>query len=146
MFLLYGPQSKVKTQGENAANYANPEFDRLFEQMKSMPNSEDRQTAIDRMVAILRQDAPWLWGFHPKDYALYHAWYKNIKPNKIAYNTIKYIRVDPVERTRLQSVWNEPVLWPAALAVAILAGGILPAFVNYRRRQRAQALPPGRGS
>ena len=144
MFLLYGPQSKVKTQGENAANYSNPEFDRLFEQMKSMPNSEDRQKAIDRMVAILRQDAPWLWGFHPKDYALYHAWYKNIKPNKIAYNTLKYIRVDPVERTRLQSAWNEPVLWPAGLAVAILAGGILPAFVNYRRRQRAQALPPGR--
>jgi ABC-type transport system substrate-binding protein len=141
MFLLYGPQSKVKTQGENAANYANPEFDRLFEQMKNMPNSPERQQVIDRMVAILRQDAPWLWGFHPKDYALYHSWYKNIKPNKIAYNTLKYIRVEAAERAQLQSSWNQPVLWPAALGVLALAVGIVPAAVNYRRRQRAGALP-----
>jgi ABC-type transport system substrate-binding protein len=141
MFLLYGPQSKVKTQGENAANYANPEFDRLFEQMKTMPNSPERQQLIDRMVAILRQDAPWLWGFHPKDYALYHSWYKNIKPNKIAYNTLKYIRVDAAERAQLQSSWNRPVLWPAVLIVLVLAAGVVPALANYRRRQRAGALP-----
>ena len=27
LFLLYGPNSKVETQGENATNYQNPEFD-----------------------------------------------------------------------------------------------------------------------
>ena len=27
LFLLYGPNGKVKHQGENASNYANPEFD-----------------------------------------------------------------------------------------------------------------------
>ncbi len=142
MFLLYGPQSKVKTQGENAANYANPEFDGLFEQMKSMPNSAERQKVIDRMVEILRNDAPWLWGFHPKDYALYHSWYHNIKPNKIAYNTLKYIRLDPPERARLQVDWNKPVLWPAALAALILVAGVLPGVAIYRRRQRASALSP----
>ncbi|MGZ5077439.1 MAG: ABC transporter substrate-binding protein, partial [Methylobacter sp.] len=35
-FLLYGPNSKVQYGGENAANYQNPEFDRLFEQMRNM--------------------------------------------------------------------------------------------------------------
>ena len=29
LFLLHGPQGKTKHQGENASNYANPEFDRL---------------------------------------------------------------------------------------------------------------------
>ncbi len=38
----------VKTGGENAANYANPEFDRLFEQMKNMHNGPERQAIIDR--------------------------------------------------------------------------------------------------
>jgi hypothetical protein len=92
------------------------------------------------MVGILREDAPWLWGFHPKDYALYHSWYKNIKPNKIAYNTLKYIRVDPNERAGLQSAWNRPVLWPAGLALLLVAAAVVPAFANYRRRQRAGAL------
>ncbi len=36
LFLLHGPQSHVKSQGENSANYANPEYDRLYEKMKNM--------------------------------------------------------------------------------------------------------------
>lgn len=121
MFLLYGPQSKVATQGENAANYRNPEVDRLFEQMKDMPNSPARQEVIDRMTGILREDAPWLWGLHPKDYALYHAWVHNVKPNKIANNTLKYKRVDPVLRDQMRRAWNRPVLWPLAAAAVLLA-------------------------
>ena len=30
LFLLYGPNGKVKYGGENAANYSNPEYDKLF--------------------------------------------------------------------------------------------------------------------
>ena len=33
-----------------------------------MPNSPERQAIIDRMVDIARRDAPWIFGFHPKDY------------------------------------------------------------------------------
>jgi len=57
LFLLAGAQSKVRVGGENASNYHNPEFDRLFEQMKNMYNSPERQALIDRMVAIARRDA-----------------------------------------------------------------------------------------
>ncbi len=81
LFLLHGPQSRAKTQGENAANYQNPEYDRLFERMKNMPNGPSAQAIIDRMVEIARADAPWVWGFHPKDYGLRHAWVANDKPN-----------------------------------------------------------------
>ena len=44
LFLLHGPQSRAKSQGENAANYDNPEFDALFERMKNMANGPERQT------------------------------------------------------------------------------------------------------
>jgi len=74
MFLLHSAQSRAKFQGENSANYSNPEYDRLFEQMKSMDNGPERQAIIDRMVEILRRDAPWVWGYHPKTYGLDHAW------------------------------------------------------------------------
>jgi ABC-type transport system substrate-binding protein len=43
LFLLYGPNSKVKGDGENAANYANPQFDALFERMRNMDNGPERQ-------------------------------------------------------------------------------------------------------
>ena len=139
MFLLLGAQSKVKTQGENASNYANPDFDRLFEQIKNMPNSPARQALIDRMLEILRHDAPWLWGFHPKDYALYHAWVTNLKPNKIAYNTVKYQRIDPQLREQQRHAWNQPLWWPLVLVLFALAGLTLPALVAWRRRERGTA-------
>jgi len=50
LFLLYGPNGKVKHQGENAANYANPAFDRLFDRMKNMADGPARQQLIDQML------------------------------------------------------------------------------------------------
>jgi len=139
LFLLHGPQSKVKVQGENASNYESAEFDRLFEQMKNMPNSAERQAIIDKAVAVLRHDAPWLWGFHPKDYALYHAWFGNLKPNKISYNSVKYQRIDTAQRAQKRRDWNHPVLWPAVLAALLLAAFTAPAFITYLRRERQAA-------
>ena len=119
-FLLHGPQGKVKFSGENASNYSNPEFDRLFEQMKNMENSPARQAIIDQMLEILRRDSPWLWGYHPKNYALKHSWLHNAKPNIMANNKLKYWRVDAKQRDQLRREWNQPVLWPLWLGGATL--------------------------
>ncbi|MCW5605762.1 MAG: ABC transporter substrate-binding protein, partial [Burkholderiales bacterium] len=102
LFLLHGPQSKAKHSGENASNYANPEFDRLFERMKSMYNGPERQAIIDRMVETARRDAPWVWSLFPKDYTLHHAWVYNRKPNQMANNSLKYQRLDPVLREKMR--------------------------------------------
>lgn len=139
MFLLYGPQGKVRHQGENAANYANPEFDRLFEKMRAMENGPERLAVIARMQEILRRDAPWIWGFHPKDYTLRHVWLKNRKPTKVGNNTLKYQRVDAAERARLRAEWNRPVFWQALLAVLALVALALPAWSAHRRREAASA-------
>ena len=74
--------------------YCNPEYDKLFERMKNIENGPERQAIIDRMVAIAREDAPWVWGFHPKDYGLAHAWVQNVKPNQMARNGLKFQRID----------------------------------------------------
>ncbi len=139
LFLLHGPQSKVKTAGENASNYASPEFDRLFEEMKNMPNSAQRQEIIDRAVDTLRRDAPWLWGYHPKDFVLFHTWYHNLKPNKIAYNTVKYQRIDNAQRAERRRAWNTPQWWPFALLIGVLAAFAAPAVVSWRRRESGTA-------
>ena len=140
LFLLYGPQRKVDNSGENAANYDNAEYNRLFELMKNMEHGPQRIQIIDRMVAILREDAPWLWGYHPKIFALYHTWYQNVKPNRMAYNTIKYYRIDPELRDRKRHEWNAPVIWPIATGIVLLTIILLPAWITYRRKEQRRIL------
>ena len=136
LFLLYGPNAKAIHNGENASNYQNPEFDRLFVRMKNMANGQERQRLIDEMVDIARRDAPWIWGFHPKQFALHHGWVHNVKPNTMANNTLKYTRIDPELRSTSASEWNPPVLWPVWIAAGLLVLGAVPAVVSYRRRER----------
>ena len=139
MFLLHGRQGKVKHAGENAANYENPEYDRLFERMKTMENGPERQRLIDAMTEILRRDAPWIWGFHPKDYSLRHAWLGNRKPSKVGHNTLKYQRIDAALREQRRAEWNRPVLWPLLLVAALLVAAAWPAWRGYRRREASTA-------
>ncbi len=139
LFLLYGPNRKVGTGGENAANYQNPEFDRLFEKMKDMDNGPARQAVIDAMVRIAREDAPWIFAFHPKSFGLRHGWVKNAKPNLMTHNLLKYRRLDPAARAAYQAKWNRPALWPAAVTILALAALVWPAVSAYRRRQKATA-------
>jgi ABC-type transport system substrate-binding protein len=139
LFLLYGPNAKVGRNGENAANYNNPDFDRLFDRMKNMENGPQRQAIINEMQAIARHDAPWLWGYFPKQFALHHAWYLNAKTNLMANNMLKYRRIEPELRAGLQAEWNKPVRWPLLLLAAMLLLVILPAYVGYQRRQRMPA-------
>ena len=135
LFLLYGPNSKVDVNGENAANYSNPKFDRLFDKMKIMPNGRRRQKVINEMVDIVREDAPWLFGFNPKQYGLYHHWYQNAKPNLMSHNTMQYKRISPLERERKRNDWNDPILWPVILLIVILVVGTVPAYMTYRQKE-----------
>ncbi len=135
LFLLYGPNKKVGNGGENAANYDNPQFNALFEKMKNMDNTPERQAIINQMMQIARRDGPWLWGLHPKGLSLYHSWYHNSKPNLMANNTMKYKRINPALRAQKRLEWNRPVVWPLYALFALLIIIILPGIVTYRRKE-----------
>jgi len=139
-FLLYGPNAKAGKNGENAANYENPEFDRLFGQMKNMPNGPRRLKLIRQMVEIVQRDAPWIWGLHPKKFSLYHAWLHNVKPNDMANNTLKYKRIDPRLRAQKRREWNRPVIWPLVLTAVLLVLAFIPALMLYRRKLHSRGL------
>ncbi len=139
MFLLYGPQSRAKSGGENAANYNNPEFDAMFRQMQNMPNGAARSDVIRRMVRLLQVDAPWAWGYHPKDYSLTQGWLHNLKPGAMVQNTMKYLRIDADLREQQRARWNRPVLWPLGLAALALVSLVLGARTIWRRREQRRA-------
>ncbi len=141
LFLLYGPNGKARHGGENNANYANPKFDALFRRMESMKNDQRRLAIIHRMLAVVEQDAPMIWGYHPVAYGLYHEWYRNAKPMTIGGNTLKYTRIDPRLRAWLREAWNEPIFWPVVVFFAVLVLAALPAVIAAWTRQRRAGMP-----
>ena len=143
LFLLSGAEGKVAKSGENASNYVNPQFDRLFEQFKTMesegPRAAERLSLIRQSLALLQHDAPWIYGFHPTSYTLGHVWLHNRKPTDVAHNILKYQRLDVAQRQRLRQEWNRPLLWPLVAAAALLVALLLPAVIAYRRRESGGA-------
>ena len=142
MTLLYGPRSRAKVGGDNASNYANPEFDTLFERMRNMENTPQRDQIIRRMTEIVQRDAPWVFAFHPTDYTLHHAWVYNRKPNKMAINGLKYQRLDPDARAQMRKEWNQPVVSPLLATIVVLIAILVPAIRTWRRREGAAAVAP----
>ncbi len=78
---------------------------------------------------------------HPKKYSLRHSWLANDKPNNMARNNVKYLRVDAAKRAELRREWNRPVVWPLLAVLALLVASGVPAYLSYRRRERRAAQP-----
>ena len=140
LFLLYGPNSRAKTSGENASNYVNPKFDALFEQMKTMPNTPQRAAVIAEMTDLVQEDVPWLFAYYPQQFGLIHSWLGNVKPNELARNSLKYKTIDTNLRTKLRAQWNQPNAWPLLGLLGLFVLACLPAWVAWRRREKALAL------
>ncbi len=145
LFLLYGPNSKSLSQGENTANYSNPEYDRLYRQMQALEDGPEKQAVIDKMVAIVREDSPWAWGYWPYVAQAFQPWVANGKPSILIRDMSKYYRLDAAQRVSLQAQWNQPTWWPLLALIALLAALVWLARRSYQHRQLAtalQAAPP----
>jgi ABC-type transport system substrate-binding protein len=140
LFLLYGPNSKVKVDGENVANYANPKFDQLFERMKDLDDTDERRELIKKMIEIAQQDGVWLWGWTDEFSGAYQQWLYNGKPSNIIRDQLQYLRVDPALRVRLVDRWNgaNPVPLIVFLALLVLAAWRVAADGARTRRRPVQ--------
>jgi ABC-type transport system substrate-binding protein len=139
LFLLYGPNAKSKTQGENVANYENPEYDKLYRELQSLDDGTRKQEVVDRMVEIVQRDAPWALGYIPYGGLAFQQWVYNGKPSILIRDMAKYYRVDPVLRARLQAQWNRPVWWPLVLVAIGLVALVWGARRSYLAREHATA-------
>ena len=141
LFLLYGPNAKSTSQGENVANYQNPEYDKLYRELQALDDGPRKQEVIDRMVAMAQADAPWAFGYFPWGGLAFQQWVYNGKPSILIRDMAKYYRVDPQLRVAKQAEWNRPTWWPVALLLALVAAAIVAARRSYLARQRATAAP-----
>lgn len=129
--LLYVPSGKTQHDGENIPNYDNPAYDRLFQQMKSMPDGAAKQALVDRMVRLVQEDAPWTMGFFSYTSAAAQRWVHNYKLAILVRDHGRYLRLDVQDRVASLRAWNRPVWWPVALLGAVWA---------LRRRLHRQRL------
>ena len=129
-FLFYS--KNVPPQGSNYTRFSTPGFDRLFEQMATMDNGPERLEIIHRMTAILVEQCPIIFTFHPVTFALNQPWMPRLFDNAML-ATAKYTVVDPVLRERKIREWNYAPAWPLwALGGAVM---LLIAYAVVRARK-----------
>ena len=128
---LYGPNSMIKSNGENTSNYNNPQFNELYLKMRSMDSTPERLKVIQSMNHLLQQDTPWVFGFYPKDLTLSQQWNNVLPVNAMINNGLKYRAIDPVLRAKLRTQWNQPILSPLWWVLLLTIISLLPAGVTY---------------
>jgi hypothetical protein len=132
--------SKAKHEGENTANYDNPEYDKRYKQLALLDDGPAKQKLIDEMVDLLRADAPWAFGYFPYSGGAYQQWVGNAKYGLFTNDRALYYKIDAPLRARKQAEWNPPRLWPLGLiGLAVLALAWI-ARRGFRARERMTAL------
>lgn len=96
--------SKNISPGSNSFNYSNPEFDRLYEQISTMPDSPQRTELYRKAEQIVVEDCPTIFLVHGVAYVLYHDWVLNYKPHGFAYGLSKYRRLDNQKRSEYRNL------------------------------------------
>jgi ABC-type transport system substrate-binding protein len=96
MQLLYGPNAGQ----ENQARFRLPEFDRLYEKARTLPDSPERTRLFDRMTELVIAYAPWRLSYHILEDHLAHSWVRIYVPHPIRSQTYAFIDVDPTARQK----------------------------------------------
>jgi ABC-type oligopeptide transport system substrate-binding subunit len=94
--LLYSPN---KPPGPNSSGYNNPEYDKLFEQTRFMPNGPERFALFARMNEMIREDVPVIVTFNHIAVGLHQNWVKNFKRHMMIDMPFKYFDVDVEAKT-----------------------------------------------
>ncbi|HLG19607.1 MAG TPA: ABC transporter substrate-binding protein, partial [Bdellovibrionota bacterium] len=93
--LLYG---KNVSPGPNNANFKNAVYDRLYDQMRDLPDGPERLEIIKKMVRIIHEEIPWVFFAHRIAHGLRQGWVRNFKRNSFSPGAYKYIDIDSNEK------------------------------------------------
>lgn len=90
--LLYGPN-------KHSSNFDNPEYNKLYEEMRFMENSPERFEVMKKMAKILQDEKPVVFDNTPIASGLVQNWVKNFKRNMMVNYSFKYLNLeDPQDK------------------------------------------------
>jgi ABC-type transport system substrate-binding protein len=96
MQLLYGPNAGQ----ENQARFDLPEFNKLYDEARRLPDSPERTKLFDRMTELVIAYAPWRMTEHQIEDHLLQPWIRNYKPHPIRSEVWKYVDIDLAQRPK----------------------------------------------
>ncbi len=94
MQLLYGPNAGQ----ENAARFKLPEFDRLYEDTRNLPDSPERLGKFRRMTELIIAYAPWRLTHHLTEHDLVQPWVTNYLKHSFQASSWIYADIDAAKR------------------------------------------------
>jgi oligopeptide transport system substrate-binding protein len=89
--MFYGPN---ESPGSNHFNYKNPEYDRLYEQIRTMPPGPERTAIYEQMRDMVIRDAPFIGSLARVRQYLVNPELKNFKATEDFQNWYKYLDVE----------------------------------------------------
>ena len=96
MQLLYGGS----VGQENHSRFHLPEFDKLYEAARRLPDSPERTALFDKMTEIVIAYAPWRLMEHRIEDHLTQPWVQNYEPHPVRSFVWKYVDVEPAPGSR----------------------------------------------
>jgi ABC-type transport system substrate-binding protein len=95
---LYGPNAGADWRTRRGS--ALPEFDKLYEAARRLPDSAERTRLFDRMTELVLAYAPWRLQEHRIEDQLAQRWIRNYRPHPIRSEVWRYIDIDPAQRAK----------------------------------------------
>lgn len=89
--LLY---SRNQAPGPNSGAYNNPEYDRLYEQMRRMPPGPDRNQVIAKLAALIKEEVPMIPTVNATAVGMHQKWLGNLKRHAMLDAPFKYLTID----------------------------------------------------
>jgi ABC-type transport system substrate-binding protein len=82
----------------NYAMFDHPEYNALYEKVKRMPDTPERNALIERMVKLIVVYSPWLVETYKAQKILVQPWVLGYKKNPFGHEPWKYLDIDPERR------------------------------------------------
>lgn len=92
--LFYGPNAG----SSNRVCCDFPEFNRMYREIQSMPDSPERRKKYEKMARWITDQCPWIFESHTAAFMLTHSWLDHYLMHEFAFGRWKYLSIDPVLR------------------------------------------------
>ena len=102
--LFYGPNAGSC----NRSFFHDPEFDKMFGEIKSMSDTPERTAKYAAMAKYLVERCPWIFSHYPVSYRVLRRWVENYHSHDFCFSRWKYLDVD-VEKRRSERRAFEPL-------------------------------------
>jgi oligopeptide transport system substrate-binding protein len=99
MQLLYGPNAGQ----ENNARFNLPQFNKLYEEARALPDSPARNALFNRMTELVVAYAPWRLTVHILEDHLMQPWVRAYAAHPIRSESFMYTDIDPAARAKALS-------------------------------------------